>query len=212
MTTFSVFVLGSPQVVAPLGGARSSKFLRQTFQFPYLPRQAQATGFLAGAPGARTNAMSVLSLELRAWLAPGLAGCVANADARGQPTISRIWAARALPDSDSLELYLRRPNAERFLANLAHNGRAAANLIEVTSYRSRAFKGACALSETPLDHTFLDSCLIAMNEAFVRVGMPDDAVQQMLAWSHAQHPWLALSLSVDAVFDQSPKKGAGARL
>jgi hypothetical protein len=156
--------------------------------------------------------MSVLSLELRAWLLPGLAGCVANADARGQPAISRVWAARALPGHDALELYVRRPSAERFLANLAHNGRAAANLIEVTSYRSRAFKGACALSEAPLDETFLDTCLIAMNDAFVRVGMPANAVQQMLAWSNAQRPWVALSLSVDAVFDQSPKKGAGARL
>jgi hypothetical protein len=156
--------------------------------------------------------MSALSAELRAWLVPGLAGCVANGDARRQPAIARIWAARALPGGDLLELYVQRPNAERFLENLADSGRAAVTLIEVTSYRSRAFKGACALSEAPLDQAFLDTCLVAMNAAFVRVGMPDDAVQQMLAWSGAAHAWVALSLSVDAVFDQSPKKGAGARL
>jgi hypothetical protein len=156
--------------------------------------------------------MSALSLELRAWLVPGLAGVVASADARGQPAISRVWAARALPGRDVLELYVQRSSAERFLANLAHSGRAAANLIEVTSYRSRAFKGACAVSEAPLDQELLDACLVAMNAAFVSVGMPGDAVQRMLSRGDAPRAWVALELVVEAVFDQSPKKGAGARL
>lgn len=156
--------------------------------------------------------MSALSLELCDWLVPGLAGVVANADARGQPAISRVWAARALPGSAVLELYLQRSSAQRFLANLAHHRRAAANLIEVISYRSRAFKGACAVSQAPLDQDFLDACLVAMNAAFASVGMPGDAVQRMLSFGDAPRTWVALELTVEAVYDQSPKKGAGAKL
>lgn len=156
--------------------------------------------------------MPVISPELRAWLRPGLAGMVAAADASGRPELSRIWALWVTPDRDRIEVYVQRSVAGRLLENLGHGGRAALNMVEVDTYRSRLFKGHCSVSPEPIDEALLEECLTAMNTAFLSVGMPEDAVRTILSHADAPTEMVRLVLDVDCVFDQSPKPGAGARL
>jgi hypothetical protein len=156
--------------------------------------------------------MAVIAPELRAWLRPGLAGMIATADATGRPELSRIWALRVDPDRDRIEVYVQRTVAVRLLQNLAHSERAALNAVEVDTYRSRLFKGRCAVSAAPIDGALLEACLSAMGEAFSSVGMPPDAVSTILSHAEAPRDMVGLVLEVDCVFDQSPKPGAGARL
>ena len=155
--------------------------------------------------------MSVLSSELREWLKPGLLGVVAAVDATGQPQIGRHWAARALAETDVLELYLLRVAGDRCLQIFAKQARAALNLIELPSYRSRLFKGDCSLSGVAIDAEFLAESVAATNRAIQGVGMPADGVQRM-AGSVDPKDFVALRLVVDSIFDQSPKPGAGAPL
>lgn len=155
--------------------------------------------------------MSVLSPELRQWLKPGLLGVVATVDATGQPQIARHWAVRSLPETDVLEFYVPKTAAERFLQVLATESRAALNLIELPSYRSRTFKGACAVSGAAIEPALLADCVAAANQAMHAIGMPVDTVQRMAGSVDPQH-FVALRLVVDSVFDQSPKPGAGAPL
>jgi hypothetical protein len=156
--------------------------------------------------------MTLLSAELRAWFKPGLVGVMATVDAQGQPQIVRHWAVRLLTAPDEIEIYVQRASAERCLQNLAKPGRAALNLIELPSYRSRAFKGLCRVSESPVEQAFLEESVAALDRAFGSVGMPACAAQQMLAQADSPLAMVVLRLSVDRVFDQSPKPGAGAPL
>ena len=154
--------------------------------------------------------MSVLSSELRQWLKPGLLGVVATVDATGQPQIGRHWAVRPLPETDVLEFYVPKAAADRCLQVFATGARAALNLVELPSYRSRTFKGDCSVAGA-IDPTFLAECMAAASRAMHAIGMPVDTAQQM-AGSVDPQQFVALRLVVDSVFDQSPKPGAGAPL
>lgn len=156
--------------------------------------------------------MTVLTDELRTWLRQGLPGVVATVGADRRPEIVRVWAVRAVEGCDRLEAYVLRAGADRFLERLAEGTRVALNVIELPSYVSRAFKGTCEPFEEALDEAFHRSRLAAMNDAIVRVGMPDDAVERMRATFELPHRTIGLRIAVDGVFDQSPKPGAGARL
>ena len=155
--------------------------------------------------------MVALSSELRDWLVPGLAGTVASVDAEQRPQIVRVWAA--WPGvADVIEVYVLRSAAPGVLEGIASSGRAALNLIEVATYRSRLFKGRCEVSHTAINEAALQNSLLALNRVFHEVGMPPDAAHRMLAHYSAPRDMVALSLTVDSVFDQSPKRGAGGRL
>jgi hypothetical protein len=156
--------------------------------------------------------VAVIGADLRAWLRPGLAGTVATVDASGQPQLARVWSVRVEAGRDLIEIYVQRSSALAFAAGLASRGRAALNLIEVSSYRSRLFKGACEISPAAPDAAFLEENLTALNLAFSGVGMAAGSAQRMLSHSDAPHSMLALRLTVESVFDQSPKSGAGGPL
>lgn len=156
--------------------------------------------------------MLALSSELCAWIVPGLAGTIASVDREQQPQMARVWAARPRQERDVVEVYVLRSAAPALLEGVVSSGRAALNLIEVSSYRSRLFTGPCRLSTTGVESAFLGESLAALNRAFHAVGMAPDAAQRMLSHGAAPPEMLALVLSVECVFDQSPKRGAGGRL
>lgn len=155
--------------------------------------------------------MGALSPPLRAWIVPGLAGVVAVVDADGMPRLARIWAVRAPDDGDLLEVYVQASSARGLLDALDRPRRAALNLIEVTTYRSRAFKGACERSLRDPDPAVIEESIAAFVRAFQSVGMSADSPQRMLAQGGGTE-MAVLRLAVESVFDQSPKPGAGARL
>jgi hypothetical protein len=155
--------------------------------------------------------MAVLSPELRAWVTPGLAGVIAIIDASALPRVARIWAARIL-DGDILEIGVQRSSALPVLEALAERRQAAVNVIEVTTYRSRMFRGPCELAPTDPDMAFVEACVAAQARAFQAVGMTADAADRMLAHGDAPRAMVAIHVHIESVFDQSPKPGAGARL
>jgi hypothetical protein len=154
----------------------------------------------------------VISPDLREWLVPGLAGTVATVDRSGQPQLARVWATRLRDRGEVIEIYVLRSASPSLLDGLVGGGRAALNLIDVGSYRSRTFKGACEVGQLEPDPEFLQTYLNAMDRAFVGVGMPPGAVELMLSHCDEPRSMIALWLAVDSVFDQSPKPGAGVRL
>jgi hypothetical protein len=156
--------------------------------------------------------MSVLSSELREWLKPGYAGMLAAVAGDDGPETTRIWAARFVDARDELELYVHRSGSARVLELLANGGRAAANLVDVRSYRSRLFKGRCRVPRVEVDEAFLEEWLGEMQSAFAAVGMPPDCVDRILSHYDEPRAMLPLVLEIESAFDQSPKPGAGARL
>jgi hypothetical protein len=153
-----------------------------------------------------------LSPELRAWIVPGLAGTIASVDSQGDPQIVRVWSARAAAEPNDIDVYVLRDSASAFLDGLNGGARVALNLIEVLTYRSRMFKGSCRHVDESIDGPLVEACKSAMNDVFEAVGMGKNVVDRML--SHAGDPaaLIALRVTVESVFDQSPKPGAGGRL
>lgn len=151
----------------------------------------------------------MLSTELRDWIVPGLAGVVAIVDADGLPHIARVWGARV--SGDAIDVYVQRAAAGPVLEALIVCRRAALNLIEVATYRSRLFKGSCEVGDR-VDFTVLEDCLAAIGRAFHGVGLAADGVDRMLAHGEPAREMVALRVVVEHVFDQSPRPGAGARL
>jgi hypothetical protein len=156
--------------------------------------------------------MGVLSSELRRWIVPGQAGVIAITDSDGSPLVARVWAARAIDGCDVIEVFVQRSSALPLLGALAESCRAALNLIEITTYRSRMFKGSCELASHEADPVFGDASVAALGRAFHSVGLPPDGAERMLAHGGVPRTMVALRLTVESVFDQSPKPGAGARL
>jgi hypothetical protein len=157
--------------------------------------------------------VGALSSDLRGWIVPGRAGVLAVVDGQGLPRIARVWAARVLHDSDVIEIHVQRASALPVLQALEEAPRRGAlNLIDVPTYRSRAFKGACVISTGALDPAFSEASLAAQGRAFHSVGLPADGVDRMLAHADKPRAMAAVRLTVESVFDQSPKPGAGARL
>ena len=155
--------------------------------------------------------MSAISSELREWVRPGLAGMVTVVRPDGLPEIARVWGARSAADPDGLEIDVQRAAAVGLLAALDAESRAAVNLIEIPSYRSRTFKGSCRLLPVPPDVALVEGNVQAVQAAFQSVGMPADATERMLSYGGGLN-LVTLLITVDSVFDQSPKPGAGARL
>jgi hypothetical protein len=155
--------------------------------------------------------MTMLSSELREWLVPGLAGTLAAVDAEQQPQIARVWMARAA-EGDVIEIYVLRSASLALVEAVARRGRAALNLIHVATYRSRLFKGRCEISSASVDEAVLERSLNALNHVFHEVGMPPDAALRLLGHCSTPRDMVVLSLSVESVFDQSPKPGAGGQL
>lgn len=155
--------------------------------------------------------MFVLSSELRAWIRPGLLGVVCTVDAAGRPQIVRHWGVRLRAAADELEFYLCAAASEPCLLCLAQQARVALNLIELPSYRSRTFKGHCLGVEASVDADFLATSVEAAGRAMHRVGMAVDAAERMLGPAEPAR-MLAVRMSVDSVFDQTPKPGAGGAL
>jgi hypothetical protein len=156
--------------------------------------------------------MAVLPVELRNWLAPGLAGTLASVGSSGQPQMARVWAARAAEGGDELELYVQRSTAAALAAAVTASRRGAVNLIEVATYRSLLFKGPCDVSARSVDEAFLAEYLAALDRAFASVGMGERTAERMLSHAGEEQAMLVFSLAVESIFDQSPKHGAGARL
>ena len=111
---------------------------------------------------------------------------------------------------DVLELFVQHSTAARLLDIVGSGRRGALNLVEVASYRARMFKGLCErIAE--VDQACVDASVAAQGRAFASVGVPADATQRMLAQGDSL-AMAGLRMRVDAVFDQSPKPGAGAPL
>jgi hypothetical protein len=158
--------------------------------------------------------MAALTRELRAWIQPGVAGVIAVADDARQPEIVRMWAVRAVDLADApdiLEAYALREAAARLLEIMGDGRRAALNVVEVSSYRSRLFKGFCTPLRGAVDQAFIDASVAAQSRAFTSVGMGPNAAERLLAHT-PDREMIGFRLQVDCVFDQSPKPGAGAPL
>jgi len=155
--------------------------------------------------------MAGLDEELQKWLAGGLAGAVATVGDRSQTTVVRVFGQRASGDGAHVDFCIARSDAQPTLRNLERHPLAALNLVCPRTYRSLLFKGPCTPPAPHLPDALLQRCMQLSNEALAAIGMPTDAVEQILS-HYGDRSMVTLRLRVNEVFDQSPGPHAGERL
>jgi hypothetical protein len=146
--------------------------------------------------------MAVIDPALAAFLEGACAQNVATADRDGGPTIGRAWGLR-VNDGRVVRAIVGADTATS--ANLRIGGRLAVLVIDVSSYRSVQIKGAVVGVEPPgaSDHDVYEVYRQEFADALVaedRNTPLDEALPASI---------VAVTIDVDAVFDQTPGPGAG---
>jgi hypothetical protein len=157
----------------------------------------------------------MLTRELLDLAASGPVVIVGSGDASGVPEVSRAWGLLLLADVDEMVVCLPSISGRHLLANLESTGRVAVNVTGPQTYRSFQMKGR-VLSIGMASREDLDR-VAAHQHAFVEsvaaVGMPRDLVPRLYDDSDPnQQNLTAVRIAVDALFDQTPGPGAGARV
>jgi hypothetical protein len=123
-----------------------------------------------------------------------------------RPLVSRVWGAEVVSEARRIRV-LADPHAPGLRAALVAGRRVAVVFAACDDYRSVQLKG-CVLGtddgvadhDTHLRARYRDD-FVAVN---IPLGFPPDAAAALEPPS-----WFGITLEVDAVFDQTPRPGAG---
>ena len=151
---------------------------------------------------------SIVTEEFRKLLdcAPGM--YATSVSAENVPEVTRVLAARVEAGADVLRFVVATAFAERFLEDSRATGRGAMVACELTTYRTYQFKGRYVGTEaaTAEDEAAVKANLDAFDALVTHVGIDPSRYRGTFDVA----PYTALTLAVDAVFDQTPRVGAGA--
>lgn len=157
--------------------------------------------------------MVCLSEELRAWISLGHAGVVCTADESRRPDTMRLWAARAEDEGSALRFVVIASDGDRITRNLSENPVASVTLVSPETYRSIQLKGPCAPSpERRLSEAYVAQAITAFSRACAAVGIRGEAGPRLMSYYEAPDRLMELCLEIDAIFDQTPRPGAGKTL
>jgi hypothetical protein len=147
----------------------------------------------------------------------GPAAIVGSADAAGVPEMSRGWGVQVLADANEVVICVPSRSGRRLLANLEHAGRMAVVMTSPRTYRSFQVKGrVVAIAPASADdrdraaahqHAFVESAYA--------VGLPRESARRLFTDRHGEPldaDLTTVRMKVEALFDQTPGPGAGARL
>jgi hypothetical protein len=147
--------------------------------------------------------------DIAAFLGAGVAVVAATRDAELRPEITRAWGPLISPDACELRVCLSAAPDSRTLANLRDNGDFAATFSLPTTYRSVQIKGTLrTLDEpTPEDIARAEAHLAAFVDEAVQVGVP-----RAICSRFAERPFVAVTIGIAELYDQTPGPRAGAAL
>ncbi|MBL8858111.1 MAG: pyridoxamine 5'-phosphate oxidase family protein [Planctomycetes bacterium] len=146
--------------------------------------------------------------ELAEFLQSGISILVGTRDARLTPEAARVLGARIENGGREVVAFLSKATAERTLANLRDNGRAAVCFTSV-DHRSYQIKGRAleVRDADEDDRKLIERYRAAVAQHFGTVGLPPRLTYRMSYW-----PAHALRVAVEEVFIQTPGPGAGGPL
>lgn len=127
-------------------------------------------------------------------------------DRQGRPVIARVWGARVQPDRATVRLLVGPPSDVGVMA-VRPSVMAAVTFSSCLDLTSRQLKGTVVHVDEGRDgdqelHDTYGNAFAAIN---VPNGVPADTTLRM-----APTAWVAVTLHVDVVYDQTPRPGAGA--
>jgi hypothetical protein len=144
-----------------------------------------------------------------AFVRSGVAVIAATRDGELRPEITRGWGPELSADGCELEICLSASPDSKTLANLTSNGDFAATFSLPTTYRSIQIKGTARELGEP-SAAALDRAaehLSAFVEQAAQVGIPPALGRRL-----AEHPFIAATIAVRELYDQTPGARAGTAL
>lgn len=136
---------------------------------------------------------------------PGMYAALAGPDLR--PETARVLYAAAEPGSDVVRFLISAAGSDRFLADAKPAGRACLVAAALADYETLQFKGSLLeVRDADADELAgLKRYLDAFCGLVAHVGIDPDRYRAHLDVG----PYKTLRIAVDAVFDQTPREGAG---
>lgn len=153
-------------------------------------------------------ASSMISDELVPFLESGVSLLLGTRDRENRPACARLVGARVSEDRTKVTVLLPRPTGERCLANIAESGLAAVTFSRVMDNRAVQVKGRVVAREPTADdmavaQTYREAFAVALDE----VGLAPARSTRLTL-----HPAVALDVTVEAIFQQTPGPSAGQKL
>ena len=151
----------------------------------------------------------MLSQQLAEFLEEGLSTHIASRNGRLEPSAARVAALRADPDGQFLTAFVPTVAAALVLPDLHANGQVAVVSARPPDERGCQVKGVFvnAWDATESERAIVDAQWERFRARLELIGLPRVATDTWATW-----PCTAIRLRVQAVFDQTPGPGAGARL
>jgi hypothetical protein len=151
----------------------------------------------------------VLSPDLCAFLQSGCALIVGTVDAAGEPCGSRAWGCQVVDPAGELRVLLPSDDATA-LANLATTQRIALTAADPLTLRSAQLKGRVSALEPPSAADRARSSRYV--EAFFEIITALDGLDRDLVERVVPAELVAVDVTVEASFDQTPGPSAGTLL
>lgn len=151
----------------------------------------------------------MVSTELAAFLEGPRLHMVATRDRHLAPSLMHAWGVRVAADGLTVTVFLAAGASERLLSDLRENGEIALTSCELGVLRTYQIKGRFRAVRPPTDDE-VRSCSEAFAglKVIVEMGGTPRAVLDRVALP----PCHAIEFEVRHVFEQTPGRGAGARL
>lgn len=140
----------------------------------------------------------------------GVAVSIATRDEELRPAFTRGWGPLVAEDGQTLDLCVTAPSGSASRSNLEQNGAMAIGFSPPTVARALQVKGTVVELREP-DRAQLERAerhLEAFTAEARRLGYPPDLVGRL----YGPADLLAVTLSIEEVFDQTPGPSAGKRL
>lgn len=151
----------------------------------------------------------MMNPDVRAFVEGGQDSRIATCNARREPYGCRVLAAVVDPDGVHLTAFLPEPAAAPILANLHTNPLVALSFQRPTDDHACQVKGAFvrARAATDDERGVVEGQLALLGEKYGQLALPWEVVSGWSVW-----PAVAVTVRVNAVFDQTPGPGAGSPL
>ncbi len=153
----------------------------------------------------------MVTQETLDFLAGPVVSALATANASHEPWFTRTILVEAQNGSATLDVYFPQVTSARPLADLSANAKTAVLVVNITNFQARQYKGTIIAQReaTPDDISRMRS----------QQAKPAPIMGQFwgagasAGWtSYIVDPAICITLEIQAIFDQTPKPGAGARI
>ena len=151
----------------------------------------------------------MIDTELAAFLQEGIGIQLGTRTAALEPNGVRVVAALVEEDGTHVVAYVPDISARHVLPDLESNGQAALVFARPPDERSCQVKGtfAGARPSTDAERAIVEAQWDRWLDRLATIGLPRPAFEHWVTW-----PCVAIRVRVNAIFNQTPGPGAGARL